>query len=390
MGITPVRSRLSRAPGAPHATTAAPHGPNQGMGAGAGRGGGMELLLRRRRHRIRRARGAAAAAAKASRLVAAEERVHGAGGCVQARPHARPGPASAPRDARLLPARPPHRWAGGWAGGAWVPLPLPPPPCTPTHPTHPPRPAGKTYATCFLRSGVPPSRRCARSYDRLRYSQSAAGCGLVYSHDDWSATSLLPSGSAVVTQLRRPLDRVLSSYQFATEVASRPSPATPPLVEGTAVPNPETRISDDDGKAVAAADAAAAAAGAGGAGAADTGGGGGAAAANDSAGAAANGTAGGGAPQQRSPAAGALLVGTMNVWPWSYLVPWMRKDIDKRVGGAWVCAAWWGCRCRAPREGSRAPPLLDAPPPTHTYTRVRTITRAHTHTHTRTHAEGGA
>lgn len=36
--------------------------------------------------------------------------------------------------------------------------------------------AGKTYANCFLRTALPPSRRCAKSYDGLRLNVSTPGC----------------------------------------------------------------------------------------------------------------------------------------------------------------------------------------------------------------------
>ena len=52
---------------------------------------------------------------------------------------------------------------------------------------HVPRTAGKTYATCFLRSILPPSKRCSPSYDELKYHLSQEGCRLIVSHDDYSA-----------------------------------------------------------------------------------------------------------------------------------------------------------------------------------------------------------
>lgn len=74
-----------------------------------------------------------------------------------------------------------------------------------THPPalHPPA-AGKTYANCFLRTALPPSKRCAKSYDVLRYNVSAPGCSAIISHDDFSAAAeLLPPDAATITQLRR-------------------------------------------------------------------------------------------------------------------------------------------------------------------------------------------
>jgi hypothetical protein len=55
---------------------------------------------------------------------------------------------------------------------------------------HVPRTAGKTYATCFLRAAMPPTKRCAPSYDFLRYNTSQEGCRYITSHDDYSLTSV--------------------------------------------------------------------------------------------------------------------------------------------------------------------------------------------------------
>ncbi|KAK9823003.1 hypothetical protein WJX81_005071 [Elliptochloris bilobata] len=86
---------------------------------------------------------------------------------------------------------------------------------------HIPRTAGRTYHACFLKVGRPPSRRCEKSYDMLRLNESAPGCGLLGSHDDFSITESLPADTAVITQLRSPVERVLSAYEFALEVAVR-------------------------------------------------------------------------------------------------------------------------------------------------------------------------
>jgi len=75
--------------------------------------------------------------------------------------------------------------------------------CLPHSPSSLP-PAGKTYANCFLRTALPPSKRCAKSYDVLRYNVSAPGCLAIISHDDFSAAEqLLPPDAATITQLRR-------------------------------------------------------------------------------------------------------------------------------------------------------------------------------------------
>lgn len=67
---------------------------------------------------------------------------------------------------------------------------------------HVPRTAGRTYHSCFLKLGSPPSARCEKSYDVLRLNASLTGCSLLGSHDDFSIRQHLPEDTAVVTQLR--------------------------------------------------------------------------------------------------------------------------------------------------------------------------------------------
>lgn len=134
---------------------------------------------------------------------------------------------------------------------------------------HVPRTAGKTYYTCFLKSAYPPSRRCAKSYDLLRLNISSESCTLLSSHDDMSIADGFPPGAAVITQLRQPLSRVISSYEFAIDVAAR-----------------QVHIDDD---------------------------------------------------KLNNKTANSAFVSTLNVWPWSYLVPWFRRDMRARV-------SWQRCR----------------------------------------------
>ena len=89
---------------------------------------------------------------------------------------------------------------------------------------HVPRTAGRTFFSCFLKLGLPPSRRCAKSYDLLRLNVSMSGCGLLSSHDDYSVAEFLPETSAIITQvliLRLPSPPVLLS--------SSSPPSLPPL-----------------------------------------------------------------------------------------------------------------------------------------------------------------
>ena len=166
---------------------------------------------------------------------------------------------------------------------------------------HVPRTAGKTYASCFLRPALPPTQRCSPSYDLLRLNISQENCRYIVSHDDYSLTSVrfncsgpilcismnargfflfsnfspaylfiylfhlqsLPENTVVVTQLRDPVSRVLSAYEFAIEVAAR-------------------RIKQADQIYFAKAKSFA-------------------------------------------------TVSTLNVWPWSYLVPSFRADMRSKV-----------------------------------------------------------
>lgn len=99
---------------------------------------------------------------------------------------------------------------------------------------HIPRTAGRTYGACFLKQAWAPSRRCAKSYDVLRLNTSIPNCGLLSSHDDFSVSQYLPAQAAIATQLRDPVQRVLSTYEFAIEVAAR-SLAGPPQSDPTKV-----------------------------------------------------------------------------------------------------------------------------------------------------------
>jgi hypothetical protein len=86
---------------------------------------------------------------------------------------------------------------------------------------HVPRTGGRTFHTCFLKTAHAPRRRCPKAYDHLRINTALPRCYLLSSHDDFSVVSMLPEDVAVVTQMRDPVDRVLSAYEFALEVAAR-------------------------------------------------------------------------------------------------------------------------------------------------------------------------
>ncbi|XP_022969657.1 protein-tyrosine sulfotransferase-like [Cucurbita maxima] len=87
---------------------------------------------------------------------------------------------------------------------------------------HVPRTGGRSYHHCFLNKLYPTSQECPRSYDKLRFDPSKAKCRLLATHDDYSIMEKLPTEkTSVVTIVRDPVDRVLSSYEFAVEVAAR-------------------------------------------------------------------------------------------------------------------------------------------------------------------------
>ena len=90
------------------------------------------------------------------------------------------------------------------------------PPCTAV-----PRTAGRTFHSCFLKRGVEPSHRCPKAYDHLRINFTLPKCSLLSSHDDFSVVSMLPEDAAVLSHIRNPVDRFLSAYEFAIEVAAR-------------------------------------------------------------------------------------------------------------------------------------------------------------------------
>ncbi|PIA37348.1 hypothetical protein AQUCO_03000148v1 [Aquilegia coerulea] len=133
---------------------------------------------------------------------------------------------------------------------------------------HVPRTGGRTYFHCFLRKLYANNSECPRSYDKLHFDPSKSDCRLLATHDDYSMMSRLPKEkTSVVTILRKPVDRVLSTYEFAVEVAAR-FLVHPNLTSATQMTG-----------------------------------------------------------RVRSKSTG---VSTLDIWPWKYLVPWMRKDLFSR------------------------------------------------------------
>jgi hypothetical protein len=92
---------------------------------------------------------------------------------------------------------------------------------------------------------------------------------LIVSHDDYSLISKLPrERTSVVTILRNPVDRVFSTYEFSVEVAAR-FLVHPNLTSAKLMTNRVLTKS--------------------------------------------------------------RVVSTLDIWPWKYLVPWMREDLFARV-----------------------------------------------------------
>ena len=69
---------------------------------------------------------------------------------------------------------------------------------------------------------------------------SMPNCDLLSSHDDFSVVSMLPDNVSVLSHIRDPVDRFLSAYEFAVEVAARTS-----FRPKTARKNP-TKIATED------------------------------------------------------------------------------------------------------------------------------------------------
>ncbi|KAM7496778.1 hypothetical protein LguiA_021192 [Lonicera macranthoides] len=133
---------------------------------------------------------------------------------------------------------------------------------------HIPRTGGRTYFHCFLKKLYSSALECPRSYDKLRFDPSKNKCRLLVTHDDYSMMSKLPSERAsVVTILRQPIDRIFSTYEFSIEVAAR-FLIHPNLTSATRM-----------------------------------------------------------AGRLRAKTRG---VSTLDIWPWKYLVPWMREDLFAR------------------------------------------------------------
>ena len=86
---------------------------------------------------------------------------------------------------------------------------------------HVPRTAGRSYHFCFLKPAFERSKLCGNMYNGLDFDPNAPECDFLATHDDFSLIERFSSQPRVVTMLRSPYERVLSSYEFAIEVAAR-------------------------------------------------------------------------------------------------------------------------------------------------------------------------
>ncbi|KAK8962285.1 Protein-tyrosine sulfotransferase [Platanthera guangdongensis] len=133
---------------------------------------------------------------------------------------------------------------------------------------HVPRTGGRSYYHCFLKKLYVNIDECPRSYDKLRFDPRESKCRLLVTHDDYSLVSKLSNDkTSVVTILRNPIDRIFSTYEFSVEVAARF------LVH----PNLTSAIQ-----------------------------------------------------MSRRMTSRSHGVSTLEIWPWKYLVPWMREDLFAR------------------------------------------------------------
>ncbi|CAH8386585.1 unnamed protein product [Eruca vesicaria subsp. sativa] len=132
---------------------------------------------------------------------------------------------------------------------------------------HVPRTGGRTYFHCFLRKLYDNAEECPRSYDKLHFDPRKQKCKLLATHDDYSLMSMLPrERTSVMTIVRDPVARVLSTYEFSVEVAAR-FLVHPNLTSATMMSG---RIRKKN------------------------------------------------------------VISTLDIWPWKYLVPWMREDLFAR------------------------------------------------------------
>ena len=89
---------------------------------------------------------------------------------------------------------------------------------------HLPRTGGRCFHSCFLKGNFAAPSRCIASYDKFHAGQLYRDCHLLGSHDDYSIGHELEElgrTATVITLVRDPVDRFLSSYEFGLSNAAR-------------------------------------------------------------------------------------------------------------------------------------------------------------------------
>lgn len=92
---------------------------------------------------------------------------------------------------------------------------------------HVPRVSGRTLNNCFMRAMFKTPDKCFDDYGNNAHETSGPlndfgyHCKLRASHHDLSFVESLPKDAAVFTQIRDPVGRVISSYEFSARVSIR-------------------------------------------------------------------------------------------------------------------------------------------------------------------------
>ena len=96
---------------------------------------------------------------------------------------------------------------------------------------HVPRTAGRSFHWCFLKPSFDAKDLCGNQYTGVKLNPRDPNCSFLATHDDYSLVERFAAQPRVVTMLRKPSARVLSSYEFAIEVAARSFGQKPSAIE---------------------------------------------------------------------------------------------------------------------------------------------------------------
>ena len=86
---------------------------------------------------------------------------------------------------------------------------------------HVPRTAGRSFHWCFLKPAFEQNALCGNHYMGVKMNPKDPKCHFLATHDDYSLVERFREQPRVVTMLRKPSSRALSSYEFSIEVAAR-------------------------------------------------------------------------------------------------------------------------------------------------------------------------